>query len=356
MTVVELKRYINSENKIEYVLEQLGCHSVRHHPNYISAGNPDGGDNKNAITVYKNDNLNAKNYTRNIGDNIDLIDIIIYFNKCDFKSAIKWLHKILDLKFTHSNNVNRSLKEENKKPDPLEIFKKIKRRNRFNVLNIEPIEHDVPEFTPHIHIGWYHEGIMTPTVRKFGLGYSYKHKRNVVPLRYWATGELIGFTQRTVIENYEMFDIPKYFITPNYPKQMNVFGLWENYDEIQKAGCIIVFESEKSVLKRDSLLDYTAVALSGNEISDEQVRILIGLNVNIVIALDNDVPLKKVYETCEKFYQIRNVYYIHDKYDLLGAKDSPADARNQIYQFLLKHKVKYGEKEHQEYLRMKGRS
>jgi DNA primase len=189
------------------------------------------------------------------------------------------------------------------------------------------------------------------TREKFKLAYSYKHKRVIVPLRYWATGELLGFNQRTTVENYEEFNIKKYFITPTYPKALNLYGLYENYDSIQKAGYVVVAESEKSVLKRDSLGDGTVVALSGKSMSDEQVRILMGLNVEIVIGLDKDVDINEVRHIAEKFYNIRPVSYIYDKWDLLKDKDAPMDAKNKIYQFLFKHRIKYDENEHKEYIK-----
>jgi hypothetical protein len=41
-----------------------------------------------------------------------------------------------------------------------------------------------------------------------------------------------------------------------------------------------------------------------------------------------------------------------DKWGLLkGAKDSPADAPNKIYEFMFKYRVKYDEREHKEYLK-----
>jgi hypothetical protein len=33
MTISELKEYIYNNNKIEYVLENIGCHSIAYHPN-----------------------------------------------------------------------------------------------------------------------------------------------------------------------------------------------------------------------------------------------------------------------------------------------------------------------------------
>ena len=205
------------------------------------------------------------------------------------------------------------------------------------------------DFVPMLHIDWFHEGIMPWTRNKFKLAYSYKHKRVVIPMRYWATGELLGFNQRTTVENYEEFNIKKYFITPTYPKALNLYGLYENYDSIQKAGYVVVAESEKSVLKRDSLGDGTVVALSGKSISDEQVRILIGLNVEIVIGLDKDVDINEVRHMCNKFYNVRKVSYIHDFMDILGEKDAPMDASNKDYQFLFESRIVYDRSEQRKY-------
>ena len=85
--------------------------------------------------------------------------------------------------------------------------------------------------------------------------------------------------------------------------------------------------------------------------SDEQARILIGLNVEVVIALDKDVPIEEVRAMCEKFYRIRNVSYVCDKRNLLEDKQSPADAINKIHRFLIRYRTKYDESEHQKYLK-----
>jgi DNA primase len=136
-----------------------------------------------------------------------------------------------------------------------------------------------------------------------------------------------------------------------------LYGLYENYDTIQKAGYVVVAESEKSVLKRDSLGDSTVVALSGKSISDEQVRILIGLNVEIVIALDNDVDVNEIRFICDKFKNIRKVSYIRDFMGILQHKDAPMDARNKDYQFLFDNRIVYDRNEqrlYQESLKKEG--
>lgn len=60
------------------------------------------------------------------------------------------------------------------------------------------------------------------------------------------------------------------------------------------------------VLKRDSLNDPTGVALEGHFMSDEQVRIILGVGVKeVVIAMDKDVPIEEVWSMCEKFYGLQ---------------------------------------------------
>ena len=349
MDTISLKKYIFENNKIEYILQEIGCDHIQYHPNkeFYSCSNYNG-DNQGAVNVKNNEYLSVVNWTREkeFGDNSDIITLVQYNKNFSFIEAIKFLHKILDLPF----ELKKVAKQEKKK-SPLWIFEKIaNKRKIINVADIQALEDELlNDYVAMLHIDWYREGIMPWTRKKFGLAYSYRHKRIVIPMRYWLTGELLGFNQRTTVENYEEFGIKKYFITPTYPKSLNLYGLYENYDAIQKAGYVVVYESEKSVLKRDSLCDSTGVALSGHSISDEQVRILIGLNVEIVIAFDNDISIEEIRHACDKFKNIRKVSYIRDFMGILNPKDSPADACNKDYQFLFESRIVYDRTEQRKY-------
>lgn len=349
MDTISLKKYIFENGKIEHILSEIGCNHIQYHSNkdFYSCSNYNG-DNQGAINVKNNEYLSVINWTREkeFGENSDIITLVQYNKNMSFIEAIKFLHKILDLPFEFKKR-----EEVQKKKDPLALFKRIANRRRtINVGDIQALEDRlIEDYVPMLHIDWAKQGITERTRKKFGLAYSYRYKRVVIPLRYWATGELLGFNQRTTVENYDEFGIKKYLITPTYPKQLNLYGLYENYDAIQKAGYVVVYESEKSVLKRDSLNDPTGVALSGHSLSQEQIAILIGLNVDIIISMDKDVSLEEVRHLCSKFYNIRNVYYTFDLYDLIGAKDSIADASNKIFNYLMKYKIKYDKHEHELY-------
>jgi shikimate kinase len=264
-----------------------------------------------------------------------------------------YLHKLLNLKYT--NDYKKPKKGEDDKPHPLDIFRKIKRcRTRCNVNELE-IHNDeiLNDFIPLPHISLIREeGIMPWTCEEFNVGYSPKHRRICFPERFWAgdKNSYLGVIGRTVIKEYEMLDICKYLPVGNsFPKGMNLYGLNENYEHIQAKKVVVATESQKSVLKRHSRGDKIVVSLGGHVITDEQKRILISLDTEIVIALDKDISLNQIRAECEKFYHIRNVSYIYDRWNLLKEKESPCDKENKIYEFMFKFRTKYDEKEHKEY-------
>lgn len=354
MDVISLKQYIFEKEKIEFVLNKIGCKNIEYHANkdYYSCSNWDG-DNINAVNVKNNSYLNVRNWTRKgFDEKADIITLVEYNRKISFIQAVKYLHSILGLSFKWKSSI---IKETTPKKDILnmgaEILLKHANKRKIDVADIHTLDENIlHDYIPLLYIGWLREGIFFTTAKKFGIAYSYKRRRIIIPHRYWMNGELVGINARTTVDNYKEFDIKKYWITPTYQKSLNIYGLWEHYQSIQDAGYVVIYEAEKSVLKRDSLLDETGVAISGKNLSDVQVRILIGLNVDIVFALDKDVPIEETRFLCEKFYRIRNVSYLYDKWDLLSEKDSPADARNKIYQFLFEHRIVYNEEEHRAYL------
>ena len=304
------------------------------------------------VVVKKCKDLNYYSYSRNIHieDGKDIFNLIQDIKKMKFAEAIKYTHKLLGLEYKYSPK-----KKEPEKPkfDPLALFKKaaLKKRYVCDVGEIKYLNEDVlDDFYPSIHIDLFREGIIKKTIDKFHLGYSHRWKRTIFPHYYWLTGQLMGYNARTSVENYDLFDIKKYFLTPGMKKELNLYGLYQNMDEIEKKHVIVIGESEKSVLKRDSRGDGTWVAISGKTLSEEQVRIILGLDVNeIVIAMDKDVPEVEIWSMCSKFFRQRKVSYIWDKYDLLQSKDSIADSTNKIYNYLYKHRKEYTEDMHKKY-------
>jgi len=343
LDATELKEYISSDNtRIIKILESLNCHSIKEYHKEYRCGLPNDDDNKTKVLVKKH-SLSSRIYD---GENGiikgDIFTLVMNINNLTFIEALKHIKNIFNIKHHYQNkNVSKP------KYNPLSIFEKVARR-KCNVDDL-PTYNDaiLDEYSPYPHIDWIREGIMPYTCKEFNIGYSYRHSRIIIPHRHWCgdRNTYVGIMGRTTIQEYEMLDIAKYLAIKPYSKTLNIYGLNENYQHIQQAGEVYVFEAEKSVLKRHSHFDRTAVAICSHDMSDEQVKILIGLDVDIIICYDEGVSLEHIRRECEKFKGVRNVYYIFDKWKVLKHKESPADRLNKQYQILKKYKIKYGSNE-----------
>lgn len=348
MNAYELKNYIIENDKTKEILESIGCFKIKTYSKEYRCGSPKH-NNSTSISVRKKD-LKIKIYGKDNKITGDLITLVMDVKDLNFPQSIKEIHTILGLKYD-----GFSIKK-NDEPtvDILRVFKKVLKKSKdYSKEELKILNEDISnEYIKIPYIEWVREGILPKTQEIFGIGYSSKSNRIVIPHRYWSgeANDYVGVIGRTLVKNYDMFDIPKYFPLHAFPKSMNIYGLQENYEGIQKAGKVRVYESEKSPMKRHSKLDYTGVALGGHELSDEQAKILISLNVEIEILLDKDISEEFVWSICEKFYGIRPIFYVYDTLGLLENKESPADKHEKIFQALIKRRIEYNEEYHNRYL------
>ena len=114
-----IKEYIFNNNKVEYVLEQLGMHHIKWHngEEYITCGMPDG-DNPNSTTVYNDSFLGVIAYTRDIKDAYgisDIISLVTFVRQCFFTESINWLCELLGLDYySEEQIIDFSIQYENR--------------------------------------------------------------------------------------------------------------------------------------------------------------------------------------------------------------------------------------------------
>lgn len=347
MDSAELKNYIKENEKIKEILEYCDCHNINDNKDFIRCSL--NGKNNNAIGVNK-ETLYVNDFS-----NSDLTGDIYYFvmnlKNISFSQCMKELHNLFNLEY---NPFNIKKKEKVETIDPLHLFKKIK-DNNFDV-DIEDLkvydENILDSFYPYVYEEWIKEGILEPIRKRYCIGFSEKFNRVVIPHRHYETGEIVGVIGRTINELHEELNIPKYFPIIRYSKSNNLYGLFENYFDIQKKKYVVVYEAEKSVMKRSARLDNTGVALGSHSMSLQQAKILKSLNVEIVIAMDNDVKYYDVLKMCENFYPLYNVSFIKDKNEILGKKDSPADTNMKNFDILFKNRIKYDNNWHEMFLKL----
>ena len=343
MLAKELEEYLSSNpNEIEKILEELGFGKILNRGRYISACVPNF-NNASGFSILI-ENLYCKSFTTHFDFSGHLFDLVQHMKGyTNFGDTMRFIHKILNIPYSYSKK-----EDDTPKDSILDFFKKYKTKpNKRSTKEVELKFYTDEEvfnmYTQCSYAGWLKEGIIAKVQEEFGVGYHFDSRRVVYPHRYYKDGKICGLIGRTICsdEEIEYFGVPKYFPLIPYPKSKNLYGLWENMEYIKQAKEVIVFEAEKSVLKMRSRGINNCVSVGSHDLSDEQVKILIGLNVNIVLAYDEDVPLEFMESECKKFKGLRSVSIVINQYDILKDKQSPADATLKIWEALYKRRIVY---------------
>ena len=334
---------MEDSERIEQILSSLGFHKIQDKGDYITCAIPNH-NNPTGLSVLK-ENLYCNAFSTHMDFKGGIFDLIAYMNRYDsFGDTMRWCHKTLGLKYEYNGK-----KEEPKEDSILNFFKKYSTgKHKGSKKEIELKKYTDEEiFDMYVrcsYANWIKEGIIAIIQKEFCIGYHFDSKRVVIPHRYWKDGSIVGLIGRTICsdEEIEYFGVPKYFPLIPYPKSKNLYGLWENMESIKQSKEIIIFEAEKSVMKMASRGIRNCVSVGCHDLSEEQVKILLSLNVNeIIIAYDSDVDRKFIAMECKKFKGLKSVSAILNKDNILGDKESPADLCLRDFTFLYDNRVKY---------------
>ena len=191
---------------------------------------------------------------------------------------------------------------------------------------------------------WVEEGISPEVQKLFGVRIDSRSNRIVYPV-YDKDGNFINIKGRTRYKNYKELKIPKYISyhpvgTIDYLQGINI-----TLPYIKEKREVIVFESIKSVMKAYEWGYKNAVSAEKHSLTDEQVKIVLGLGANVVFAYDSDIDYEegKQKKNIDKMKMFTNVYIIEDADGLLGgkeAKNSPVDVSRDVWETLYKKKRK----------------
>lgn len=191
---------------------------------------------------------------------------------------------------------------------------------------------------------WMDEGIDPDVMDLFGVRIDNWKNRIVYPV-YDIDGNLINVKARTRYPNYKQLRIPKY---TNYYQigVMDYFqGLNITLPYIKEKNEVIIFESIKSVMKAYGWGYKNCASAEKHTLTDEQIKLLVKLRVNIVFAYDSDINYwqNDVKKDIDKLKRVTNVYVIDDKNLLLGGaetKNAPVDLGKNVWEELYQSKRK----------------
>lgn len=154
---------------------------------------------------------------------------------------------------------------------------------------------------------WLDYGISTDILDKFGIGWYARQACISIPVVF--NGQLVGVRGRYTREQ----DVVKGKYRPictldgtvlKFPSSACLYGYDQNKDAIEKSRQVVLFESEKSVLKSPQYGIDNALAVFGSNISKQHIQLLLEMGVNdVVIAFDSDY--KQVRDDEFKFFVVK---------------------------------------------------
>lgn len=337
-----IKKRIYNDDRIEDLLDMLGCKGIHKEHDRIVASLPTG-DNKRSVQVTNNESLTSHIRSRQVNGDIYAIVSYIKFN-CSTKAEIEnnltqakmWIvdnfgyHDLLDKNKHQTTEHNAWLKS----------LKKLRKRR--TILEDLTPNKPIPEETKNSYLmlpykPWVEEGISAQTQIEWEVGFDWESKRIITLVRNMS-GELIGVKGRAMDDNDER----KYMYVEKMNKSIELFGLHKTLPYILEKKEILVFEGYKSVMKAWQMGYRNCASMEGDDLSPAQVALIksFGLDIKVVLCYDKDKLEEEIKQQASKFTN-RKTFYTLDERNLLKGKDSPVDKGLKIWERLYEEKVLY---------------
>lgn len=280
--------------------------------------------NSNSYKLYYFINTNSF-YCFREGKSFDAISLVQHVKHLDFNQAISYICSILHLQVGQIEQneqldnwaeLRRFLPNAEPEPDKLLTYDK-------SILSL--FDHLYPQ-------EWLDYGISADILDKFGIGWYARQACISIPIVF--NGQLVGVRGRYTREQ----DVVKGKYRPictldgtvlKFPSSACLYGYDQNKAAIEKSRQVVIFESEKSVLKAPSYNLYNALAVFGSNISRQQIQLLLELGVNdVVLCMDSDykqvgddefkffvVKMKKLVTKLKPFFNC-SIVYNNQGYDM----------------------------------------
>lgn len=338
---------------VERFLRAIGVQKVRVYDNYLICPTICHNPLDEAETMklyYYNENKNFHCYTE-CSDNFNIINLYMKYMEINhqpitYDEALDFVRSflILDAQPYVPEEPRFAREEVDERPKD---FIELKEYNK-KALDF---------FVPFCHPTWLREGILPSVFKKFNIRFSYGQNRIIIP-HFDIEGRLVGIRARALDE--EDMKLGKYRPAQigdkmyNHQLGFNLYGIHEHANAIRKTKRAIIVEGEKSVLLDDSYFGdcSVAVATCGSQLNRFQINLLVKKlgATEIILAYDKeyDTPFspegrayrEKLIQKCERYRGLANFYYVFDEHGLLNRKDAPCDKGKEVYEELLKKKIK----------------
>ncbi|RXZ77960.1 toprim domain-containing protein [Paenibacillaceae bacterium] len=350
--LIEIKNKIYNENQISKLLLKLGCKNIVDRSNRFEAQLPDkfNSDNPRSVQVYNTEYLQCRIRSRSIS-NIDIYGLVSYieFNSYTEESrkrklyeAKQWICDVLGYELKHyKGKVAFDLKNP-VKIDHLSWLKSVKnsrKKSSIKEYSENKIYEDsvLDQYVMKPYREYVSEGIDKETQVDFQIGVDVLSERIIFPVHN-QYGDIVSIKGRTIHKDYDKKGIYKFMYLYNFNKVIELYNFHKALTHILIRKEVIIFEGEKSCWLATQYGYANCVAISGDDLSAQQVKLIkdLGSGIRVIIAMDKDKGIEDVKKQGDKFGMNRSVFALWDSEDLLSEeeKDSPVDKGREIFEQL----------------------
>ncbi len=302
--------------RIEDILCALGV-DYRERYYYLNGPCPVHGGNRRDAWSWHLDRGIWKCFSHSCDDEFgaDIYGLVKGILKCDFKESIAFIKKTIDCKITPEEI--KKLKDSRSNKDFIISSRKKKSREVIYPEScLEKLEqHDYLKkrgFSKDILDKYHVRACLTPN--------KYMTDRIIFPIRN-KNGEIIGFSGRTIHEDWQKLGIPKWKHSRDYDAANNLFNVDCAINHIKHSGCAIIVEGPLDVLRLEEAGIHNSVAILGKTLHSGQMTLLMSLSAfKLSIALDNDGPGKqgaiKAAKSARVLFDVEIIKLPEDKNDI----------------------------------------
>lgn len=255
----------------------------------------------------------------------DAISLVQHVKHIDFNQAVSYICAVLHLQVGQI--------EENKCIDNWAELRRFLPNAEPELDKLLTYDKSILSLFDHLYPQeWLDYGISADILDKFGIGWYARQACISIPVLF--NGQLVGVRGRYTREQ----DVAKGKYRPictldgtvlKFPSSQIFYGYDQNKDAIEKSRQVVLFESEKSVLKAPSFGIDNALAVFGSNISKQHIQLLLELGVNdVLIAFDSDykqvdddefkffvVKMKKLVAKLKPYFSV-SIVYNNQGYDM----------------------------------------
>lgn len=242
---------------------------------------------------------------------LSIFDIIKSVNNCSFVESIQYICKFKGIKYNHVTK-EKGLKYTDVNKEEMEFL-------QLHLFKSNKIKPELPEynsnvlkmFDDYIPVQWLEEDITEEQCKIFGIQFYFNQGKAIIP-HYDINGRLIGirgraFLQQDLDKGQKYMPVTIEGLNYRFPSGFNLYGIYQNQENIKRIKKAIIWEGEKSVLKYGSYFgkdNNISLATMGMNFTNFQKDILLKLGVEeVIIAYDKQYELEYLNDVDSKQYK-----------------------------------------------------